>query len=144
MSPIESTEQVKPKNYGVEISALFVIQLEHFFSDAEIQSSGGLITDAFENLISEIEDYFSSLSIVITFDSAKRRRNDGLYKFSGSLQRCYKFIESDIDESELIDGVFESQLSDMRLAVEEACGMSGYDLSIIHFAWADDEVIDEM
>ena len=143
MNPVKSTPQAKLKAYTVEISVLFEIQLEHHFSDIDIQNSGRLITDAFNDLIVEIENHFSSNFIDIYFESAKRRRKNELYNFTGSIKRCYEFSEQDIDGGELVDGVFESQLEDMRLAVETACDMSGYELTIINFSGADDEVIDE-
>jgi len=143
MNIIESTDEDELRPYNVEILALFDIQLVHHFSDVDIKKSGGLISDTFENLIYEIEDIFSSLSVNINFESAKRKRKDDTYKLNGSIQRCYGFAEKDIYECELIEGAGESQLDDMKLVVEEACDMSGYELNITHFSWADDEVIDE-
>ncbi|NRA60896.1 MAG: hypothetical protein HRU25_08275 [Psychrobium sp.] len=112
--------------------------------DFDIKNADGLITDTFDSLISEIEDDFSSISIYINFESAKRRRKYELYKLSGSIERCYEFQERDVElfEGELIDGVFESQLLDMKLAVEGACDNNEYELTVIHFNWADDEIMD--
>lgn len=145
MNPIGNTNQAKIKTYIVEILASFELQLEHHFSEADIQNAGGLITEAFDYLISEIESDFSSLSIFINFESAKRRRKDDIYKFSGSIERCFEFPEQDVDlfEGELIDGVFEGQLHDMKSAVEDACNDSGYELTVINFSWADDEIIEK-
>jgi hypothetical protein len=145
MNQVENINQAKIKTYIVEILASFELQLEHHFSEADIKNAGGLITDTFDDLILEIEDNLSSLSIYINFESAKRRRKDDIYKFSGSIERCFEFPEEDVDlfEGELIDGVFEDQLHDMKLAVEDACNDSGYELTVIHFSWADDEIIDE-
>jgi hypothetical protein len=145
MNPIRNTNQAKIKTYIVEILASFELQLEHHFSEADIQNAGGLITEAFDYLISEIESDFSSLSIFINFESAKRRRKDDIYKFSGSIERCFEFPEQDVDlfEGELIDGVFEGQLHDMKSAVEDACNDSGYELTVINFSWADDEIIEK-
>lgn len=143
MAMVENKKQVKAKVYGVEILALFEIQLEHHFSDDEIQYSGGLITDTFDHLISEIEEAFSSFSIDVYFQSAKRRRKDNIYKLSGSIKRCYEFPEEDLYECELVDGADDIQLNDMKLAVEHACEHGGYELTLLHFEWADDEVIDE-
>lgn len=145
MNPIEKTNQVKLKTYNVDILANFELQLAHQFSDDEIQKSGGLITDTFDDLILDIEGDFSSNFIDIYFENAKRRRKDELYKFTGSISRCYEFSEQDVDllEGELVDGVFDSQLHDMKLAVEDACDNSGYELTVIHFSWADDEIVDE-
>ncbi|PKH07470.1 hypothetical protein [Moritella sp. Urea-trap-13] len=138
---IENTKQATPKNCSVNISASFELQLKYHFSDVEIQESGGLITDAFDNLIFAIEEDFSSISIDIYFESAKRRRKDNTYKLTGSIERCYLFSENDIDDDEeLFDGVFESELQDMKMAVEHACGM-GYELIIINFNWIYDEVV---
>jgi len=142
MSSTENIKHIKQKTYTVEILALFEIQLDHHFSNADIQDAGGLITDTFDFLISEIVDDFSSLYIDIEFESAKRRRKDNIYKFSGSIKRCYGFPERDVYECELVDGVSDMQLDDMKIAVESACDMSGYELNIVHFGWADDEVIE--
>jgi hypothetical protein len=145
MNPIGNTNQAKIKTYIVEILASFELQLEYQFSDVDIKNAGGLITEAFDYLISEIESDFSSLSIFINFESAKRRRKDDIYKFSGSIERCYEFSEQDVDlfEGELIDGVFESQLHDMKLAVEDACHNRGYEFTVLNFSWADDEIIEK-
>lgn len=145
MKPNDRLKQVKQKNYGVEIWASFELQLSHQFSELDIRNSGGLITDTFDDLILEIADGFNSFSIDISFESAKRRRQDESYKLSGSIKRCYEFSEKDVDllEGELVDGAFDSQLQDMKLAVEDACDNSGYELSIINFNWVDDEIVDE-
>lgn len=143
MNLSEGKNQVKLKTYTVEILALFELQLEHDFSDVDIQNSGGGITATFDDLLSEIEDDFTSLFININFDSAKRRRKDDIYKFSGSIKRCYGFSERDVCECELVDGVSDSQLNDMKLAVVSACDISGYELTLVNFCWADDEVIDD-
>jgi len=131
------------KVYTVEILALFEIQLKHVFSSVEINNSGRTITDTFDHIILEITGNFSSFSIDIDFESAKRRRQDNTYKLTGSIKRCYEFPEEYINECELIDGVDDSNLEDMKLAVNYACEQSGYELTIIHFEWADDYVIEE-
>jgi hypothetical protein len=144
MNPIGNTNQAKIKTHIVEILASFELQLEYQFSDVDIKNAGGLITEAFDYLISEIESDFSSLSIDINFESAKRRRKDELYKFTGSISRCYEFSEQDVDllGGELVDGVFDSQLHDMKLAVEDACHNRGYALTVLNFSWADDEIVE--
>jgi hypothetical protein len=141
---MENTKKAKLKQYSVNIIASFELQLKHHFSDVDIQESGGLITDTFDTLIFEIEDDFSSIDIDIYFNSAKRRRKDDIYKLTGSIERCYIFSELDIDIDceELIDGVFDNHLQDMKLAVEYACNMR-YELTVINFNWFDDEVICE-
>lgn len=145
MKPTDDSREVKQKTYNIDILASFELQLAHQFSDIDNQTPGELITDTFDDLILEIEDSFSSNFINIHFESAKKMRKDDLYKFSGNIERCYEFSEQDVDlvEGELIDGVFDNQLHDMQLAVEAVCDQSGYELAIINFNWADDEIVDE-
>ncbi len=145
MKPTDDSREVKQKTYNVDILASFELQLAHQFSDIDNPSSRELITDTFDDLILEVEDSFSSNFINIHFESPKKIRKDNLYKFSGNIERCYEFSEQDVDlvEGELIDGVFDNQLHDMKLAVEAACEQSGYELAVINFNWADDEIVDE-
>jgi hypothetical protein len=145
MKLADDSKGVKQKTYNVDILASFELQLSHQFSDIGNQSSGESVKETFDDFILEIEDNFSSNFINIHFESAKKIRKDDLYKFTGSIERCYEFSEQDVDllEGELIDGVFDNQLHDMKLAVETACDQSGYELYVINFNWADDEIVDE-
>ena len=44
----------------------------------------------------------------------------------------------------LVDRADKTQLNDMKLAVEYAFEYCGYELTVLNFELADDEVIDEM
>ena len=145
MKQTNDATETTQKTYPVEILASFELQLVHQFSDITTQSSAELITDVFDDLILEVEDVFSSMSIGVSYEGAKRIRKDGLYRFIGNIKRCYEFSVQDVDllAGELIDGTFDSQLNDMRLAVEIVCEQSGYELTVDNFNWADDEIVNE-
>jgi len=145
MKQTNDVTEAKQKTYPVEILASFELQLAHQFSNITTQSSAELITDAFDDLISEVEDVFSSMSIDVSYKGAKQIRKDGLYKLIGNIKRCYEFSVQDVDlfAGELIDGTFDSQLNDMRLAVEAVCEQSGYQLTVLNFNWGDDELLCE-
>lgn len=145
MKQTNDATETTQKTYPVEILASFELQLAHQFSDITTQSSVELITDVLDDLILKVEDVFYSMSIDVSYEGAKRIRQDGLYKFIGNIKRCYEFSVQDVDllEGELIDGTFDSQLNDMRLAVEAVCEQSGYQLTVDNFNWADDEIVNE-
>lgn len=145
MNQTNDATETTQKTYPVEILASFELQLAHQFSDITTRRSVELITDVFDDLILEVEDVFSSMSIDVSYEGAKRIRKDGLYKFIGNIKRCYEFLEQDVDllEGELIDGTFDSQLNDMRLAVETVCEQSVYHFTVLNFNWADDELLCE-
>ncbi|MFC3034476.1 hypothetical protein ACFOEE_18370 [Pseudoalteromonas fenneropenaei] len=144
MTKIKNINKEKPKIYTVEILASFELQLVHQFSDTDIKNAGGSVNDTFDDLIQEVEESFSYSSISVCFESPKRRRKDGKYKLSGNITRCYEFPEGSVDllEGELVDGTFDNQLNDMKLAVEDVCNNSGYEFTIVYFDWADDEIIE--
>ncbi len=97
----------------------------------------------FEIFENEVQLEFSQQTIDINLEGVRRISTDNNYTFSGSLQRCYLFDEKDVDNEELIDGTFDNQLSDMKLAVNNCCDMSVYDITLKYFAWADDEVVEK-
>lgn len=145
MKQTNDATETTQKTYPVEILASFELQLVHQFSDITTQSSAELITDVFDDLILEVEDAFSDNFIDIHFDSDKSIRKDNLYNFIGNIKRCFEFSAQDVDllAGELIDGTFDSQLNDMALAVETVCEQSEYELTVLNFNWADDDLLCE-
>lgn len=137
--------KVNEKNYSVEIRAQFDLELDYQFSLNDLSHAENVIASAFENLGSEIHNEFESIiggDFYTEFSSSSRRRKDNTYKLTGSFSHCFEFEEKDIDGDELIDGAFDNQLEDMKLILNNAIDEVSYDLTISHFVWIDDEVIE--
>ena len=58
------------------------------------------------------------------------------------LKVIYLPCTKEFDNDELIDGCFETQLNDMKLEVINCCDMSLYEITLISYSWADDELVE--
>lgn len=129
--------------YTVEILAHFEAIITHSFTLENMEDADSNIATVFENFEYEVQTEFSQQLIDIYLECEIKLSADNNYKFSGSLKRCFLFDEKDVDNDELIDGTFDNQLTDMKLAVNNCCDLSVYDITLEYFAWTDDEVIDK-
>lgn len=137
-----------------EILAQFELVITHEFSVDDREEAEDDVSAMLEIFEDEVQQIFSDSTIDIQLDndsnlhskpisksSAKSKQE---YRFTGSLKRCYLFAAKDFEDDELIDGTFEVQLSDMKLAVSSCCEMLDYETTLTSFSWADDEFVEDI
>tara|TARA_R110002167_G_scaffold188380_1_gene389974 strand:- start:33306 stop:33716 length:411 start_codon:yes stop_codon:yes gene_type:complete len=125
-----------------EIMAQFQLVITHEFTSEDLADAEGDIPTMHENFEHEVQTEFSQSDIDIMIDDDVKITADNQIGFSGYLKRCYKFEAEEFDNDELIDGCFETQLNDMKVEVINCCDMSLYEITLISYSWADDELVE--
>jgi hypothetical protein len=125
-----------------EIMAQFQLVITHEFTSEDLADAEGDIPTMHENFENEVQMEFSQWDVDIQLDNDVKITAEHQIGFSGYLKRCYKFEAEEFDNDELIDGCFETQLNDMKLEVINSCDMSLYEITLISYSWADDELVE--
>lgn len=125
-----------------EIMAQFQLVITHKFTSEDLADADGDIPTMHENFENEVQMEFSQWDVDIQLDNDVKITAEHQIGFSGYLKRCYKFETEEFDNDELIDGCFEEQLNDMKLEVINSCDMSLYEITLISYSWADDELVE--
>jgi len=125
-----------------EIMAQFQLVITHEFTSEDLADAEGDITTMHENFEHEVRMEFSQWDVDIQLDNDVKITAEHQIGFSGYLKRCYEFNAEEFDNDMLIDGCFETQLNDMKLEVINCCDMSLYEITLISFSWADNELME--